>query len=344
MGVQSAPASGTIINTTLQVATTTGGAVLALPIAAGPYPIGTVLSVDTAANQENVTIAALSYSTNSGVASVSVSATTKNHAAAVAVTGLTTTAKISQMTFATAGASLGMLPSYTLQFQRVIDAIIYSGCCVDTMKLSQESGKYMQADFGLVGCQELVIAIGSAAAPSFSVRQPFQMEAAESEVYYKGLAYGSPEIASGATPAVLKWELSVNNNLNKAYRSTQTGRYVAGFPVGSRAVSGAVTMGFESNAAYEDWLGSTGATSPQQLVLGVPLHIASASNELADAANSVNYQMIMTLPLCFPTQDPVPGKVSGELQQTFAFDSAEQAGAGNDLTITYICLTSSAFA
>jgi len=239
---------------------------------------------------------------------------------APALTGTSLTAYKSTLSFGTSIA----LPSFTTEFNRVTDAVDFIGCCVDTMKIALDADKGLAVDFGVANA---TLAIqGAPVAPSFSNKNILTMEAPSTTVSINGATIG----ASGAGQAVLKWDVTLNNQLQKNYRGAGAGRKVLAFPLGNRIVGGSMTLGFESNAQYQQFLGATGAMSPAAAITGVPLVLTVGSQDFADASKSIYYSVTLRLPNCFFEGGPVANKTSGALEQVVTFYASESAAGGND--------------
>ena len=237
-----------------------------------------------------------------------------------ALTGASLVAYKSTCSFGTSIA----LPSFTTEFNRVTDAVDYAGCCVDTMKFALDSDKGLAVDFGLVAATEVINA--APVAPTFSNKNILTMEAPSTSVTINGVTIG----ASGAGQAVIKWDVTLNNQLQKNYRGAGSGRKVLGFPLGTRMVAASMTLGFESNSLYQQFYGAVGATSPGAAITGVPIVLTVGSQDLADAAKSIYYSITLRLANCFIESAPVANKTSGALEQVLTIYAAESAAGGND--------------
>ena len=240
-----------------------------------------------------------------------------------ALKNTSTTAYASTLSF----GNLGTLPSFTLEYNRVTDALDFLGCAVDSVKLSLEPNKGLSADFTIVAMSEALKA--SPASPTFSSKNVMMMEALGTSTLLNSVAIGTP----AAPPSVLKWDLTLANNIQKTYRGAQRG--VLGFPLGARKVSGSLTLGFESNAAYLLFWG--GSTAPAPSIAGVPLVLNVGSQDLADStALQYPFSMGFIMPNVFIEGAPVANKTSGALEQTVTFTAAESVAGGDDLTIALV--------
>ena len=231
-----------------------------------------------------------------------------------------------------------VLPSFTLEYNRVTDAIDLVGCTIESMKLAMDSGQGLKADFSLVAATELLKA--SPVAPTFSSKNFIAMESIPSSSgnQLNGQAIGV--YGSGLGVALLKWDLTLANQLEKNYRGQGSGRQVYGFPIGARTVSGSMTLGFESNAAYLLFWGA--ATGPAPVVPAVPLQLAMGSQDFADASKSLYYQAVLTMPNVYIDQGPVASTTTGSLKQVVNFSATELLG-NDDLTIALQTTTATAF-
>jgi hypothetical protein len=230
--------------------------------------------------------------------------------------------------------AITILPSFTMEFNRVTDALDYLGCCVDTAKFSLEPNKGLSADFTIVASTEALNA--SPTAPTFSTKDIFMMEAAGTATSFNSVVIGTP----AAPPSVLKWDLTVANNIQKNYRGAQRG--VLGFPLGARKVSGSLTLGFESNAAYLAFW--SGTTAPGASVAGIPLSLTVGCQDYADPGSLlIPYSINFALPNIFIESAPVANKTSGALEQTVTFQAAETVAGGDDLTINLVNTNSTVY-
>lgn len=335
MGAQTTPVAAVAFQTALTAATVAGSST-SLPVTPGTGTNalltvgGTIIVGYGTANQETCTISALAAN------AITVSATTKTHASGDAVAMTSSVAFQSTLQFPTpVGNAPPTLPSFTLAYNRVIDEVDYLGCMIDTLKVAGQPGQQIQVDFGLVAQSELINA--SPTTPGFSTTFPLTYEAAGGGATYKGVLIGVP-----GKPMVRKWDVSMNNQIDKAYR-TAGSRFVQGFPLGQRQTTGSIELSFQDNTAYQDFLGASGATSPQAAIAGVSLLLTATSQSYADPATKLQYQIAFNLPNLFITGDPVPGKTSGVLVQTLSFDAAETPGGNNDLTVNLINATATPF-
>ncbi|MDB5069628.1 MAG: hypothetical protein JWM87_739 [Candidatus Eremiobacteraeota bacterium] len=252
---------------------------------------------------------------------IQVAATTKTHLTADTVQGLSPTAYGSTLSLA-----LSTIPSFSLEYNRVNDAIDYVGCKLDTLKISIAPGQQLMCDFGLVAANEVINV--SPTTPSFSTLFPLVSEAninGAASVNYNGV-----NLTAANTTLVRKFDLQVNNNLDKGFR-TAASRFVQDFPLGQRTGSGSIVLSFPDNTKYKDFLGLSTATGPQGSIAGVQLNYAISTQSLIDPTRLVAYSVNFTMPNLFLNGDAVPGKLSGALEQTLSFDLAETSGANNDV-------------
>jgi Phage tail tube protein len=340
MGSQTTPTPAVAFQTLLTAASTAGtGTVLAVTAGTGTNPLLTVgASVIVGygtANQETCTITALAAN------SITVT-TTKTHAIGdpVVLTSSVAYTTTLQFPLPSVPAPIPSLPSFTLEYNRVADAIDYLGCMIDTIKAAGQPGQEIQVDFGLVAATELINA--SPATPGFSMTFPLTYEAPSSAALAAGATYKGTVLGVPGQPMVRKWDVSMNNQLDKTFR-TAGSRFVQGFPLGQRQVTASLELSFQNNSAYQDFLGAAGATSPQSAISGVSLVLTAMSQSYADPALKVPYSISFNLPNLFITGDPVPGKTSGVIVQTLAFDGAETPGGNNDLSINVTTASSATF-
>ncbi len=212
------------------------------------------------------------------------------------------------------------IPSFTTQFYRVGDAIDFSGCMIDTLKLACGPGQELQADFGIVGQTEAINVAPTV--PSYSSVFPLISEATGGQIGINGTLLTGPN-----SPVIKNWSVSLNNNLDKSLRTVGS-RFVQGFPLGQRMVSGSLTLSFASSAQYKLFYGALTATSPQPSITPATVGITVASQSYADPATGklIPYSLNLNMNAVYITSDLVPGKLQGQLEQTFAFEAAESAG------------------
>ncbi len=239
------------------------------------------------------------------------------------LSGTSTVAYKQALTFGT----ITILPSFTMEFNRVTDALDFLGCCVDSAKISLEPNKGLACDFTIVAANEALNT--SPTAPTFSTKDVMMMEAAGTSTTLNSVLIGTPALP----PSVLKWDLTINNNIQKTYRGAQ--RQVLGFPLGQRKVSGSLTLGFESNSAYLAFWGA--ASGPAPSVPGIPLALQVGNQDYADPGSLlIPYSIGLVMPNVFLTASPVANKPSGALEQVVQFEAAESAAGNDDLTINLI--------
>lgn len=315
-GAQTTPSFAVYATTALTSSSAVGaGTVLAVTAGTGTkFTIGDSIIVGAGtANVETCVITAVAANTVTAT-------TTKTHAAADTVQGLSAVAYSSTLSFGPAS-----LPSFTLEEFRGNDAVDHLGCTIESMKFSGAPGALLKIDLSICAANEAINA--SPATPSFSNIMPLHIDqAALTSMLYKGAALSSGTILK-------KYDLGLNNNLEKTYRAIGS-RTVAGFPVGQRVASAGFTLSWVDDSAYKDFLGQTAATGPQSLIAGLSIAIPVASASFADPARSVPYGIVFNLPNMYPLSDVVAGKQYGSLEQVFTLDPAETPGLGNDFTAT----------
>jgi hypothetical protein len=225
--------------------------------------------------------------------------------------------------------SANTLPSFTSEYFRGgTDTVDMVGCCIDTLKLSLSKGK-LGVDTTIVAQQEAIQA--SPITPTFSLLEPYTMEAPTTGFTYNGTVQGvGGQVIFGGM------DLTLNNQLDKDYR-TGGSQFVQGFPLGTRKVSGSFKAGFESNQQYLDFK-AQGTT---------PLIFNIGSISVADAAatpSKLYFNLLISLPVCRLTTFGMPQKTSGTLYQTVNFDAFHDFGGGHDdMQITLTNLASAVF-
>lgn len=236
-----------------------------------------------------------------------------------------TVAYTSKLTF----GNLRVLPSFTLEWLRDIDCADYWGTCIDSMKLGWSPGKKLDVDLSVVSQQSQKQS--SPATPTFSTLYPLTSDATGTSTTYNGTLIGV-----AGEPVVDTISLQLNNNLDKKYQNVGSA-YVAGFPLGSRKVTGSLKLGFESDQAYQDFIAN----------LDYAIAFNVASNSIADAAASggpLPYQIAISLPNVRTLGHAVEDPTSGTIKQTLTFGAYHDFSGGNDdMSITLTNLASAVY-
>ena len=218
------------------------------------------------------------------------------------------------------------LPSFTLQINRVTDAISYFGCKVSSMALGMSEKGGMTAKFTLDYLGSVVV---TAAPPTFSTKLPFEFHNPASFFKYKGATIGN-----GGSNAVLTWECSLSNNLIDSYYSFGNGRFKLALPEQQRVVTGKAELGFELNAPILDFFGGT--SGPGNVIAGVSIEMFVASTDYADpGALLVPYSVDLLMANSYLESATPDVKPNGILTMPLIWESAESAnGASDDIRIT----------
>ena len=318
MGAQTAPTLN-VVNTTLSANTSIGATAFTCSTTIGMQP-GMLLSFDTAGNQESLTVLAI---TGAGAFSTT-SAATKAHTSGGAITCTSTTAYLTTLT-------LGTLPTWSAELNRVTDTVDYTACMIDSFSIDSSTGKYLQTKFNAAYQTEAIQ--GSPTSPTFSTKLPPAYDNPNNTAIIFGTAYG----ASGQV-AVGDWSVSGSNNIGTNYRSFGAGRNIVNYPQQQRKFTGKVSLGFESDQAYKAFLGNaSSATSPQSSVPGVALDFRMFTTDVLDSTNNLFYAFHFYLGNVFLETHGAPIKSSSVIMQQFTYQAAETAnGANDDLKISLV--------
>ena len=332
LGNQSTPTLN-ILATTLSSSTLTN---------AQAFPVGTnfpqnvvpgeTITIDTTTNQETLVVATPALSVSAGVWSIlTTTGATKAHSSGVAVAITSTTAYASTM-------KLGALPSFSIEENRVTDAIDYLGCMVESLTIDVKPKTGLSCKFAIVA--KTLVTNPSPTSPTFSTKEILTFENPNNAQYFN-----SAPIGAGGQVSTLGLAVTLNNNLNKDYFSGAAGRTVQNFPQLQRSGKATITLGFETNAAYQAFLGTSGTTAApaSATVPNIPFQWTMCGSDNADSTLGVPYMFGIYLPSMFPTGDTTELK-TGEIIQTFEAELNE-SGSGNndDLTIYYVGTASAIF-
>jgi hypothetical protein len=339
LGAQSTP-SQTIVNLTLSASTIIGATEFpvgtSLPVNVVP---GMTITIDTSTSQEILTVAHPAITSSSGTFSVNTTAgATKAHNSGVGITVAGTDSYYTKMT-------LGLLPSFSAQLQRGVgtgsstgDTRDYLGCMMESMAITMNAKGGLDFKFTIANLKEQNET--SPASPSFSTKFPFVFENPNNWQVLGGAMVGVP----GSSVSVISLSATLNTNLDKTYFSGSSGRYPYAFVQQQRSVKGSVTFGFEDQAAYELFLGSSGSTTPQFPVSATSFAWVCAGQDTIDSGVGVPYLLTLEFPNIWPEENPVDVKASGPITQTFTFSAAESGTANDDdLTVHYVGTNSAAF-
>jgi hypothetical protein len=187
----------------------------------------------------------------------------------------------------------------------------------------------------------------SPVAATFSTKLPYTFEH-PANIQTMGIAstVGGYVIGARGQVSTLGLSLTLNNNIDKTYFSGASGREVQAWPQQQRSVKGTITLGFETNTAYQYFLGSSGASATINgiQIPAVCFTWSMFSASYADPFLNIPYSLTFKLPNLFASSHAVSNKSTGVIQQTFDFEAAESGnGTQDDLTILYVGTNGSAF-
>ncbi len=294
---------------------------------------GQKVTIDTAANLETLTVQTVTPSDS--VSTPSVFTTTTNaafaHASGVATVVTATNAYLS--TF-----SMSTLPSFSIELNRITDAVRYLGCMVDTMDFTATAKKGVDVKIGLVYQNEFVTTPGACTTPTYSTKLPLMFEHPANLSIMNGAVMGQ-----FGQVTVQSFSIKVNNNLMKGYYSFGQGRQVQSFPQQLRTISGTVGLGFETDAAYLAFLGA--ATGPNPITVPeVAVAFSAVGSDIIDTGTNTPFSFRFILPNNTIDTHAVANQSTKVLMQTFNLKAAESlAGANDDMKIAYIGSSSTVF-
>lgn len=334
MGAQSAP-STTIYSGTLASAFNSGGNTASLNNVDN-LAIGSTVTFNGGTPE---TLVVASITGNGPPYSVTFTTNAANtHAISSTCTQVSASAFASKMTLST-------VPTFSVQLNRVTDAVDYIGCIIDSMSLTINPKAGLVPKFNLGYATEANDA--SPTAPTFSTKFPFTFEHPYN-LQTLGVAstVGGQMIGQSGQVSTLGMSLTLNNNIDKSYYSGANGRKIQNWPQQQRSVKGSVTLGFETNTAYQDFLGTSGASATINgiAIPGLCFTWVMCNASIADGTLGIPYMISFKLPNLFANSHAISNKSTGVLQQTLDFDAAE-SGNGNqdDLTILYVGTNASVF-
>lgn len=120
------------------------------------------------------------------------------------------------------------LPSFTAYVDRKVDKFKYTGCKINSMKLSAASGDYLKCDIDFVGKDEVE---GASMNPSLV---PSPLRAFK---FAQGKVYTVEEGARIEVADITSINLNINNNCDYQTQTTATGDYYKEAEVGTRDIS-----------------------------------------------------------------------------------------------------------
>ena len=230
--------------------------------------------------------------------------------------------------------TLGALPSFSTEINRVTDAVDLLGCKVNGMSLSFDPGKGLTPKFDLSYATEAVQA--SPTTPTFSTKLPFSFTNPANVVQVFGAVAGQ-----AGQVTVHQFSVDLKNNLVTNYYSAGSGsRAVVDLPQQGAMVSGKARLGFETDLAYQKFLG--GATAPGNTVAGVAFDLALFTSDQIDGTLSINYGIEIIVPNCVISTHSAKITSGGIIYQDISFEAGESANGANDdlkIVLTNIATT-----
>lgn len=294
------------VTTTLTVGTPVGF-VLAIPAAMTNITRGQSLTIDTAGNAETVVVQQV---TATGFYAYF----TKVHASAVAISNAAVVLGYDH-TF-TLGSPRS---SFTLQLNRIIDAVNYFGCKSSQLSIKVSEKSIIEAVLTVEGQSEAFV--GSPTTPSYSTLFPFRFESPTNTAKING-------VASDAT--IMGWNVDINTGLTVDFPSFGNGRLRAQMPETVTKVTGGLDLAFETETAMQAFWGISGATGPQSVVLPSALDFKLVSSDMVNTA--VTYALEIIMGTVMITGNPINVQPAGYLKQSAKFECYESInGAADDV-------------
>jgi hypothetical protein len=297
LGAQTAPVHG-IVNTTLTAATIIGATSFTLASTQN-VRAGTTLTMGT----DSLVVQSL----GSGNTVTTTTAAIQAHASNAAVTVTATTAYTSTL-------SLGPVPSFSIESNRVTLATDYVGCAIDSLQVQfvKQKGMVVKATGGYASESTQA----SPTTPTFSTKSIPVFENPNNTAVIGGNALGIGFTTLHSFDAALK------NNLELNYRPFGS-RNVSAMPQKQRSVSGTFMAGFETAALYNQFIANAVTNQP------VPIDVSICSSDVADATLGIPYSWEFVMNAVLKTHK-APIKSTDLIYQTFTYDCGETAVGGND--------------
>ena len=234
----------------------------------------------------------------------------------------------------TSTLKLGQLPSFSAELNRITDAIDYLGCRVNGMTLDFSPGKGLTPTFDIVYATEDVQ--GSPTSPTFSTKVPFIFN----NPLHVVTLFGSAAGAAGDV-TVHQFSVALKNNLVTNYYSAGSGtRSVVDFPQQAANVTGKAKLGFETDTAYQKFLGA--ATSPGNVVAGVAFDFNLVTTDEIDATLAIYYGIEIVVGNAIIQTHSAPIKSGGIIYQDISFEAGETGNGNNDDLLINLTNTASA--
>jgi Phage tail tube protein len=207
--------------------------------------------------------------------------------------------------------------SFTLQLNRVLDAVNFFGCKSSQLSLKVSEKSIIEAVMTIEGQADAYV--GSPTTPSYSTLFPFRFESVGNTVKING-------VASDAT--IMSWGVDITTGLIVDFPSFGNGRLRAQMPETMTKVSGTMELAFETRTMMQNFWGLPGSTGPQDVVLPVPLDFKLVSSENVNTA--VPYALEIIMGTCQPVGDPIDVKPGDYLKQAVKFECYESINGASD--------------
>lgn len=272
---------------------------------------GQILTIDVGgANPEPVTITGLS-----GINTVTFTpALAHNHANGVVCSIVSgSSARLIQMSLGTP------LPSFSMQIARPGGTTTdYLGACVDQLTLSMAAGANAALKAKLSLKAQQAVKDVSPVSPTMSALNPYI--SAQQNTY----AQIGGEVAGYLSAATLEsWQLTINNNLKENW-GIGNGNLVRGFQEQQRAVSGTMTMQFESDAQRANFDAALNGGNLPPITILIPLVGTDSAGVISP------YGLGLWMPNVFLSSFALADDSAKPCQQTIAFSCAEVSPGSND--------------
>lgn len=171
------------------------------------------------------------------------------------------------------------LPSLSVEVDRDTDTVRHTGCGVDTLELSHTAEERLTASVDLPA--QTPDGSVSSSTPAYSDLRNFRFQDIDLSVA------GTTRNAD-----VQDLTLTIENSLDALYRGNRT---VSKMAVGERSITATATLDFETTDLFEQFLGSTGATSPGDQLANVAMDATWTTPETVEDTTT-NYALRWRMP------------------------------------------------
>lgn len=208
------------------------------------------------------------------------------------------------------------LPSLSVEVDRDTDVVRHVGAGVDTLELSHSAEDKLTASADLVA-QEPDASVSSAT-PTYSDLRNFRFQDASISM-----------VGSGRSSDVQDFSFSIENGLSAEYRDS---RSLTKMAVGERVISATATLDFETTELFEQFLGNSGATSPQDQQTLVAVNATWTSPEVVDTGTQ--YKLDVNMPACTVNTHSANINQNDLVAEDVDFRALVDSGIGGEVEVT----------